>query len=191
MTDSEHLYFDYLCDLISGDRMSKVMTKEHSILLNRLNSIEFLGRFGNDRNRVLDGLDLRERFCLDNDICPWKEMNARPCSFLEMMVSLSLRCEHDIMEAPREKDKSSYWFWEFSRNADLDLMDDVSIRNGRFSEDDIDYICNNIMFRRYDANGDGGLFPLAHPREDMRNVELWYQMMAWLEENYYGDDIFL
>jgi hypothetical protein len=33
-------------------------------------------------------------------------------------------------------------------------------------------------------SGLGGMFPLEDPREDQRAIEIWYQMMAYINENY-------
>ena len=41
-----------------------------------------------------------------------------------------------------------------------------------------------LLERRYLEDGDGGLFPLKCPRKDQRRVEIWYQMSAWVIENY-------
>ena len=41
-----------------------------------------------------------------------------------------------------------------------------------------------IIWRTYDSNGYGGLFPLRNPREDQRKVELWYQLNAYLLEQF-------
>jgi hypothetical protein len=38
--------------------------------------------------------------------------------------------------------------------------------------------------REYFPSGKGGLFPLENPREDQTKVEIWYQMHAYVMENY-------
>ena len=44
-------------------------------------------------------------------------------------------------------------------------------------------ILTKFMRREYDASGLGGLFALRYPKEDMRDIEIWYQMMSYLEED--------
>ena len=39
-----------------------------------------------------------------------------------------------------------------------------------------------FLDRAYSPDGTGGLFPLHEPDEDQRQVELWYQMSAYLLE---------
>ena len=68
-------------------------------------------------------------------------------------------------------------------NLDLVKFDDISLdEDGNF--DEIDIRLSNFMERTYTRNGYGGLFPLTKSKENQRNVEIWYQMSAYLEENY-------
>ena len=38
-----------------------------------------------------------------------------------------------------------------------------------------------FLNRQYSFNGSGGLFTVNNPRQDMREVEIWYQCMWYLE----------
>jgi hypothetical protein len=38
------------------------------------------------------------------------------------------------------------------------------------------------VWRTYEPNGVGGFFPLENPNEDQREVELWYQMSAYVDD---------
>lgn len=66
-------------------------------------------------------------------------------------------------------------------NSGLAALDDT------YSDDTyerIQYRLNVINKRLYNEDGTGGgLFPLRHATQDQREVELWYQMMAYLTEN--------
>jgi len=42
----------------------------------------------------------------------------------------------------------------------------------------------NMLARDYDADGNGGLFPLKNPKKDQRRIEIYYQMNAYVLENY-------
>ena len=97
---------------------------------------------------------------------------------LEMLVALSLRCENDIMGTQGE-DNTRQWFWDMLDNMGLDYYD-----NSRWNPTAVQRILNNVIFRRYDWNGNGGMFPLKNPPGDQRRVEIWYQMGSWLSENY-------
>ena len=43
-----------------------------------------------------------------------------------------------------------------------------------------------FMRREYLPSGQGGLFTIGNPAYNMRNAEIWYQMMWYLNENIYG-----
>ncbi len=46
----------------------------------------------------------------------------------------------------------------------------------------IEDIIHTFVWRTYNYNGYGGLFPLDDPKEDQRKVEIWYEFCAWVEE---------
>ncbi len=61
--------------------------------------------------------------------------------------------------------------------------------NNEFLVEKIDEIIDIWMYRRFDFNGFGGLFPLKWGRlrpgqrkKDQRKVEIWYQMQAYMIE---------
>ena len=41
---------------------------------------------------------------------------------------------------------------------------------------------DDVLLRRYDQSGNGGLFPLEMARLDQRKVQLWYQMNSYILE---------
>ncbi len=53
----------------------------------------------------------------------------------------------------------------------------------RWGAAEIDDILERLIWRQYQEDGQGGFFPLAWPEQDQREVELWYQMNAYLAEN--------
>lgn len=79
-----------------------------------------------------------------------------------------------------------YWFWKILENAGLEKYTDE-----QFDEWKVYQILDDIVDRRYNRNGFGGLFPLRKPKKDQRKVELWYQMCAYLVENYYTESAIL
>jgi hypothetical protein len=80
------------------------------------------------------------------------------------------------------------WFWMMLGNAELDGFTDEAFYALR-GHILVDKILNRILDRTYKRDGIGGLFPLKHPKKDQRRVELWYQMNAYLVENYYSEDL--
>jgi hypothetical protein len=64
---------------------------------------------------------------------------------------------------------------------DYELGDDF----GPVAEAKIDEILEILMDRTYDIYGHGSLFPMKRrPKQDMSEVEIWYQLMLYLDENY-------
>lgn len=143
-------------------------------LFRYLHTIEFIDTVPNDRNRVIDGLNLREEFLNECNISGYLE---GPCSMLEMLVAFSIRIELDITGDPGSDDLGR-WFWVMLENSGL-----KKFNNRHFDEEEIDKIVDILLNRRYKQDGEGGFFPLLHPRKDQRGVELWFQMQAYLSEN--------
>jgi hypothetical protein len=137
-------------------------------LFKRLYEKEFVWIVPNDDNRVEDGKLLREEFMADvpsREIDPdWMELG---CSFLEMLVGLSRRLAFEGEGEPRR------WFWELIDN--LELLDCVD-------PEAIDEKLDTVIWRTYERDGRGGLFPLKRARKDQRKVEIWYQLNAYLLE---------
>lgn len=131
----------------------------------------------NDDNRAAEGKELRYEFEEELGIpkprdTEWMGIDA---SIFEMMIALCRRCDFiaDI--------GCPTWFDIFMRNLRLERFNDTLYR----PSDDIriERILWKFNHRQYRANGVGGLFPLRQPTFDQRNVELWYQMAAYMTEN--------
>jgi hypothetical protein len=121
----------------------------------------------NDDNRAQDGLDLRGRFERETSITL---PNLGKCTMLEFLVALSIRMNETVFDF-EDPDQVSDWFWELIENLEVDRFD-------------LEEIFQRLNGRKYDYDGgNGGLFPLENPREDQREIEVWYQMMAYLREN--------
>lgn len=142
-------------------------------LLRQLYVTEFVWFVPNDDNRVEDGRDLRSEFFekkrIDEREVDWAYL---PCSMLEMLIALSRRIAFEA------EGKPSDWFWHMLKNVGLSGFTDAS--PGTY--DEIDTVVSCIIWRTYDPDGHGGLFPLDDAREDQRKVELLYQLSAYLYE---------
>lgn len=153
-------YFFWLCDKVGYQ-------DDYDNLMRYLFNIEFYYVIPMDRNRAIDGLDLRTEFMEESDVRgDWDEGN--PCSLLEMMVALSRRVEDSVLGDP-----DICLFWRMVEHLGL---------NGA-SLDRREEIIENFLERRISRDGHGGLFPLRDmPRRDQRRVDIWEQCMAWLNE---------
>ena len=173
-------YFDWMCELIGDDRHYRY--NSYIRLLLYLNEIEFTYILEMDSNRAVDGIDLRYRFAYEKNYSREyikKYLDIRPCSVLEMMVALSFSCEESVMDDPDIGNRTGQWFWGMIDNLCLDNMTDDN-----FNEFYIDEVITRFLNRDYKANGEGGLFTLKHCDKDLRDVDIWYQMMWYLVENF-------
>lgn len=151
-------------------------SKTHWNLLRFLFSKEFIWLIPNDDNRAADGRDLRHEFLFESRISEdeidpfWMELG---CSFLEMLIGLARRLAFEEDDGdPRA------CFWHLISVLELDGYTD----NVVFPYEVVDDKINAVIWRTYRKDGHGGLFPLKHPREDQREIELWYQLNAYLME---------
>lgn len=146
-------------------------------LTRQLYKKEFVWYVPNDDNRIEDGKDLRHEFVevsgITNPDPVWLDME---CSVLEMLLGLSRRLSFEAEGEPRD------WFWHLLGNLDLQKYNDKNYN--ALAEEAIDSKLDILIWRNYSPDGRGGLFPLKHPREDQRVVELWYQLAAYLDEQF-------
>lgn len=152
--------------------------RNYQALLDTLDEREFFWTVANDMNRAADGVDLRARFAEEHNINYLKIKNIlnRPCSVLEMMVGLACRCEDSIMGDEEYGDRTPDWFWGMVSNMGLYQMDDE-----RYDEDDVQCAITILLDRTYKRDGSGGLFCVPGSKRDLRKVEIWYQMMGYLD----------
>lgn len=167
-------YLEWLYRFV-GPIQNRNPARSYWLLATTLFQKEFTWFIPNDDNRVVDGQELREQF-LDETAAGFDDswMN-EGCSFLEMLIALSRRCAFETDDEPFE------WLWV--------LIDNLGLRpfvDENFDEDyrvDVDIILDRVVNRTYDPDGRGGLFPLKRAEEDQRQIEIWYQMSAYLREN--------
>lgn len=162
-------YYKWLTGLVEDDVYSK--------LLEALNSVEFKYYLAHDDNRASDGMSMRYRFCLSNGLDPDEFLDylSGPCSVLEMMVALAVRCE-EVMDDPAVGNRTSQWFWGMVTNLGLGSMTD-----DRFDQRKFDRIIFRFLDRDYDPDGKGGLFRIKNCDVDMRDMEIWYQLCYYMD----------
>lgn len=169
----EKKYFDWMYKIICGNSRNT----SYRDLMTRLHETEFywMQYIPMDENRANDGLSLRYRFEQDTGYDSRKITG--PPSVLEVMVALAKRIEENIFDDPREGDRTSQWFWEMITSLGL------SKYNGKhYDENEVDDILEVFLRREYSSNGEGGLFVVNKPYDDMRDIEIWKQMNWWASE---------
>ena len=169
----EQQYYIWLTNWISGWRMS------HGMLLAKLYDTPFRVTVLMDENRVGDGLALRTRFAYDSNMgIVERDMlkSRRPCSILEIMIALILRFEEEYATTEQEEDPIGTRFGYMLDSMGL-LLDNDTVFEG--DQNRINLILLLFLDRAYHQNGRGGLFYIPGVPEDMRQIELWRQMMIW------------
>ena len=92
------------------------------------------------------------------------------------MVALAIRCEKDIMDDPYKGDRTRQWFWRMIVSLGLNGMND-----DYYDESTVDDILYRFLWRRYKKTGEGGLFTIKNCEQDLRDTEIWIQMLWYLD----------
>lgn len=167
-------YFDNLYEMMCGKRFSRDIS--YRKLFSFLHSVDFRWSIPNDVNRAEDGEGLRWRYAkIREDRNYILECLDRPCSVLEMMIALAIRCEENIMDDPRMGDRTTQWFWQMIVNLGLGSMQDE-----RFDEDIARDAVERMLNRDFEPDGRGGLFTVRRCDRDLRNVEFIHQLYYYL-----------
>lgn len=172
----EYEYLEWLVGM-SVDLCSEYGS--YKSLFEYLYSREFYSDVGNDCNRAEDGLELRLRFAEQSeytyhDIYLYLTSS---CRILEMMVALACRCEEHIMGDPEIGDRTGVWLMTM-----LDSLGIIELTDENWDESAAKNAIDIFLAHKYKRNGDGGLFRLESQKEDLRTVEIWYQMCWYLDE---------
>lgn len=161
-------YFEWIFDMLCANKYAPGISFRR--LIRHLHSIPFSYTIPCDVNRAKDGIDLRWKYSL---IQGWDEVPEcldGPCSVLEMMVALSIRCEEHIMDNPLIGDRTRQWFWGMIRNLGIGYMSDDF-----YNPDLVDEVIDRLLNREYEPDGTGGLFQIKNTTRDLRMEEIWKQ----------------
>ena len=167
-------YFNWLCTQVGalGDRDP---ANSYILLAEQLFKKSFDDSTPNDYNRALDGKDFRTEFLEETGAIADQEWLDLDSSIFEMMIGLARRLSF-----------STDWeidvcFWLLITNLELEKYSDERFNDGVVKA--VDFVLDTVNDRSYESNGRGGLFPLKDPRNDQREIEIWYQMSAYILEN--------
>lgn len=171
-------YFEWMYQLVCNEKYPKSLS--YRKLLTHLHDMEFTYIIEMDGNRAEDGIDLRYRFGYErryNSHMIETYLDDRPCSVLEMLTALAIRCEEHIMDDPDIGNRTGQWFWNMISNLGLSSLNDA-----RFDSGYLNRVITRFLNRKYKRNGEGGLFTVKNCKHDLRNVEIWYQMCWYLDD---------
>lgn len=169
-------YFDWICSMICDSRHRKTQYRK---LLEHLNDVPFLAILEMDENRSVDGINMRYRFgrdCGYDDRIIASLLDDHPCSILEMMAALAIRCEEHIMEDSDMGNRTGQWFWSMVNSLGL-----VTMSNDFYNSSYVDNVLQRFINREYRPDGEGGLFIVRNSGQDMRDIEIWYQLCMYLD----------
>ena len=169
-------YFEWLYNYVCKGRISNSVSYKE--IFNLLHDIEFTFLIRNDVNRARDGVDLRYRFAIIMDDEHVMDILDGPCSVLEMILALAIRCEESIMDDPRYGDRTGQWFWNMLSNLGVGYMTDDNFDKKNATEK-----IYNFLERNYDPDGKGSLFYIRGCKDDLREVEIWTQL-CWYLDNF-------
>lgn len=167
----EEKYFEWMYDLMCDDEYGDEYS--YRKLFRYLHNMDFIYIIPRDANRAADGIDLRYRFAWDTgNACADSELEG-PCSVLEMIIALAIRCEETIMDDPAIGDRTSQWFWKMIVNLGLGDMIDM-----RFDEIYVRDVIDRFLNREFKPDGRGGLFTIKDCDYDLRDIEIW-TILCW------------
>ena len=81
------------------------------------------------------------------------------------------------MDNPTFGDRTGQWFWDMVRNLGL-----MNMTDDRFDEGHVRKVIDIFLDRKYEPDGQGGLFKIRHCRRDFREVEIWCQLNWYLDQ---------
>lgn len=166
-------YFKWLSDKVCLE------PEKYYCLLHKLHETEFYAKISRDWNRSDDGVSLRCKFGYeynidDHELNYW--MEDEPCSLLEMMVALCIKCETQIMNDERYGDRTHIWFMCILNSLHLDKM-----TNDIYDNEFVEYMIDKCLERNYDKDGTGAIFK-SSSRCNLESVEIWYQMCWYMND---------
>lgn len=159
----DRAYFEWLVNQFDVD------PAKYWAMFERLHLKEFVWIVPNDDNRIEDAKEVRKQFYRmyqgegKDHLIP-----DEGTSILEVVVGLSRRISFQT-GIPAEE-----WAWKLIENLGLDEVKD---------REKINDVLEALVWRTYERNGKGGFFPLKEPKEDQTQVEIWYQMHAYIIEH--------
>ncbi len=183
MNEIEEKYFVWMTSKIFED---SDLFNSYEGLLNELNVITFHSEITMDENRVTDAQDMRYIFgaevgYAEGEIC--RMLDYKPPSVLEIIVALICRVQESVLDNLSTKLSNQAIFMDILKSLNLDWI------KGQMTGEKINYVLDSmftLFSREYTYYGEGGLFTVNSPKNDMRETDIWYQFMWYLDEKLGG-----
>lgn len=174
----DELWDDYLQYLIWRGGLQK-MTR-YARLFEILHRIQFTWIIERDDNREEDGINLRDDYIIPREYSVEEDeaFYAHWCSVLEMLIGLAIRVDDEFIGDPAE-DHPEEFFKEMIYNLGF-----REYKGEWYSENDVIRIVRRWLDRMFSHNGVGSPFPVRNDPRDQRKLEIWDQMISYINENY-------
>lgn len=137
---------------------------------------EFTWKHPMDRNRALEAIEIRSGYVQDTGTTISFTL---PVNVLEVLISIARRM--NFICSSFDEDKTKIIFWRLLSNLGLTAMVDSKYQK-LDGDNRVEFILDIWMERLYGKDGRGGIFPMDNPRQNQREVELWYQMNQYLND---------
>lgn len=161
MTKDEYFneYFEYLKSYV----ITTPQAECYEDVLKTLHSTDYTCRVTYDLTRLKDGLELRTYYSYHvPEVNEDGELACFPCSMLEMLIALAVRCE-DTLSVAALGNRTSLWFFA--------MLDNLGIYD--------DYTEQEVLSRIDSFNrGETTLFGMDI--KEARELDLWYQANAFI-----------
>jgi hypothetical protein len=160
-----------------ADVRIKARTRSHLSLMRQFHKTIFVAIVSHDENRIADAQDLRYEFLAQHEGEQGDpDWTRSPCSMFELLVILSRALAFEMDDA------ADIWFWHLVEVLGLKKYNDHAYDER--AREVVTRTLDRVIWRTYSPDGTGGLFPLHDPPRDQRQVELWYQLNAYLLEQF-------
>lgn len=142
----------------------------YSLLFNELQSTPFVAVLKRDSDRIGDADLQRIEFMNDVPVFDSIDISEGP-SVLEVLVALARKLDDLI---GYDTSSPNRWFWYMISSMGLENFEDSG-----FDKELVDKILQRFLRREYCADGRGGCcyYPCG---KDMREIDIWYQWMYYL-----------
>lgn len=176
-------YYKWLINIITPPDNVPSSIRNYGILLYALWRRDFFwfNRYEREEDRASDGVSLRERYMVENDLTPDAIPNG-PCNVLEMLIAFAIRIDnatHDWTIGFRPWD----WIVMFIDNLELADLTDANIQPS-----DDGYIINRLekwMSHDIGVHGEHSLFRFRVPvtKAEIERMTNWDMMQYWIIES--------
>jgi len=142
-----------------------------------MHQVVFIAVIQRDENRIAVAAGLRNEFArFSGSLGPAElaDLMEPECSVFEVLIGLADQADGMIPLT------LAVWFRIFIENLGLDTYTDDHIDGHAYFS--IEKIINRFNNRQYRPNGRGNIFPFKRSNPDQREIELWYQMGAYITQ---------